>query len=959
MIFSRYCCLLLLLTLLTTELPAQLKEVGLPFIKNYTRFQYKGDTQNWCIDQDSNDHIYFANNAGLFQFDGSTWNKYNMPNHPSVRSLKIGDSGKIYVGGYNELGYFKADEKGALQYNSLLPLLNENIRGQIDFIWKIHQFQNELVFQTFERAYIFNGKTFRLLEAPNRFQFSFIVKNRLYFQDASLGLLEFKNNALVPLNGTASLNTAEVWGMLSLGNDSLLIATQNKGIFIYTDNNLLAWKSAAGTFLKKNGCLGATIIQKKFFVFNSVLAGVIICDISGNIIQHIHQKKGLQNNTILTSFIDTKNNLWLGLDNGIDFINESTALTYLGAHYNLGTVYASVIYKNNFYVATNQGLFYRPWNKDSNETLFSLVEGTTGQAWNIQVIDESLICSHNRGLLLIQGNKTSKTLDKKGYWGIKQIAGHADLFLASQYTGFSVFKKKQQSWQYRNDIEGFNKSSNTFELEGDDIWMIKDDLLYQLRVNHDITRFKLVKSFSELARDAKGISIISKLGDHLYFKSRDKFYSYSSERDTFTENKKLTSLFDSIPQIRFIYEDKGKNIWYVSNEALGMFKRQSDGSYQNIVTAFTNLKGSLVMNYTSINVIDNQNVFIGLTNGMAHFNSSLADRIFFKPRVHIRSFSFGKDTFFFGNNSSGIPVKHFSVPYKSNNVKFIFSSPMYQSPENIEFSYQLAGFSDGWSAWTPINFKEYTNLPEGKYAMHVKVRNSFGVVSNAVVIHFNISPPFYRHIIAYCLYILAGLGIIYFTRLHLKSTVKKQHYYETIEQRKVYLEKEARIKAEQHELEKAIEELEIEKLQINLLSKDRELVNNSFQVVKQNKLLNSIIQKIKNINDDSVDESTQLQLNKLVKTITKELNTDKSWEELEKHIKNVHFDFLRRLKSRYPGISSRELDLSTYLLLNMSSKEIAAIMNISSAGVELARYRLRKKIGLSREENLVSFLMSI
>ena len=73
----------------------------------------------------------------------------------------------------------------------------------------------------------------------------------------------------------------------------------------------------------------------------------------------------------------------------------------------------------------------------------------------------------------------------------------------------------------------------------------------------------------------------------------------------------------------------------------------------------------------------------------------------------------------------------------------------------------------------------------------------------------------------------------------------------------------------------------------------------------------------------------------------------------------MHFDFLKRLKEKYPTISPRELDLSTYLLMNMSTKEIAEIMNISSGGVELARYRLRKKLNLTKKENLTGFLMSI
>ncbi len=128
---------------------------------------------------------------------------------------------------------------------------------------------------------------------------------------------------------------------------------------------------------------------------------------------------------------------------------------------------------------------------------------------------------------------------------------------------------------------------------------------------------------------------------------------------------------------------------------------------------------------------------------------------------------------------------------------------------------------------------------------------------------------------------------------------------------------------------------------------------------KKNKILNGIIHKLKDINIESFEEFTLFQFSKLNKSIIKEVNVDKSWKDLEKHIKSVHFDFLKRLKEKYPAISPREMDLSTYLLMNMSTKEIAEIMNISNGGVELARYRLRKKLVLTKKENLLGFLMSI
>ena len=255
--------------------------------------------------------------------------------------------------------------------------------------------------------------------------------------------------------------------------------------------------------------------------------------------------------------------------------------------------------------------------------------------------------------------------------------------------------------------------------------------------------------------------------------------------------------------------------------------------------------------------------------------------------------------------------------------------------------------------------KEYTNLKEGDYIMKVKVKNSYGVQSEPAKLYFTISPPWYRHILAYLAYIILTIITVNIVYNRIKLKIRKNKYYETIEQRRLYLEKESKIRQEQHELEKEIERLKNDNLQIQILAKDKELVTNSLQVVKKNKVLNGILQKVKEIDIKDLDEPTKFQVTKLNKSIVKEVNNDKSWKDLEKHIKNVHFDFLKRLKEKYPTISPRELDLSTYLLMNMSTKEIAEIMNISIGGVELARYRLRKKLGLNKKENLIGFLMSI
>ena len=958
--FRRFNMLLIILLLSSMSLFGQSNSIGLPEINNYKRTDYKGGTQNWDIDQDKDGNLYFANNSGLFQFDGNSWTKYSLPNQSVIRTVEIHRSGKIFVGGYNEFGYFKSDARGKLVYFSLskfLNIRNDNTENTIDIIWKIHVDKEEVIFQSFGSIFILKNNTIKTIKAPTRFHFSFQVSNKIYLQDISAGLMEYRAGKIFPILNSSILNSTQVWGMFQLPKNKILIATLDKGLYVYENGTITSWDSEANNFMIKNSCLGGVLMKNKQIVLNSVRNGVIICDTSGKIIQYFNLKKGLQNNTVLSSFIDRNDNLWLGLDIGITFINENSPFSYFGLNDDISTVYASVIYKGNLYVATNQGVFYHSWNNRYKEDPFKLVEGTTGQASNIQVIDGQLICSHNRGALVLEGGKTIKTLDNVGYWVFKKIPNQPKFMIGSNYFGFSLFEKGTNGWQFVNQIEGFYKSVGDFEIEEKTIWVKKDNLIFNIALSTGYKSFKNIKTYNYLSETDKGISSIHKLRNTIYFKTNKHFYKYSHNSNDFYKDKTAGHLFKSIEDATITREDIYGNIWYTNSSGLGVLIKKNKDSYSTSTAPFLHLKQDLVLNNLSVNTVNPENIFIGLTEGLAHYNSKLFKDYITKPKVFIRSFSALKDTLFFGNGQ--LANKEYKIPFRSNYVKFIFSSPTYENIENIKFSYLLEGFDENWSNWSTSSLKEYTNLREGRYIMKVKVKDSFGIQSDEATFPFQISPPWYRHFLAFIFYSIVFLLIIHYIRKNIKAKIRKNKYYETIEQRRLYLEKESRIRQEQFDLEKEIERLKNEKLKIQILSKDKELVTNSLQVVKKNKILNGIIHKLKDINTETFDESSRFQITKLNKSIIKEVNADHSWKDLEKHIKNVHFDFLKRLKEKCPTISPRELDLSTYLLMNMSTKEIAEIMNISGGGVELARYRLRKKLNLNKKENLTGYLMSI
>ena len=87
------------------------------------------------------------------------------------------------------------------------------------------------------------------------------------------------------------------------------------------------------------------------------------------------------------------------------------------------------------------------------------------------------------------------------------------------------------------------------------------------------------------------------------------------------------------------------------------------------------------------------------------------------------------------------------------------------------------------------------------------------------------------------------------------------------------------------------------------------------------------------------------------------MTSEESWRIFEDNFNEVHEDFLKRLKQQFPDLSPGDLKLAAYLRMNLSSKEISPLLFISVRSIENKRSRLRKKLGLKEEDNLVDFII--
>lgn len=948
---------------------AQIKQTGLPLINNFPRTIYKASTQNWAITQNSMGFMYFANNDGLLEFDGQHWALFAMPNRSIVRSV-LAVSDTIFVGAYEELGFFAPNQSGKLTYHSLKQLIPKKY-ASFDEIWKIYNTSNGIIFQSFKFLFLYKNGTIEPIEPQSVYGHSYAIGEDIYFIDVKKGLGKLKGKQIEYLSTNPLFLENEVRCILATADNKLLIGFINKGMYLFDGNTVSPWETEVNNHLKENIVFSGIRLSNGIYAFGTIQNGVYIANEKGDILQHINRFKGLLNNTVLSLCEDKTGNLWLGLDNGIDYIEINSPISIYNHTFHIESTYASIVFNGFLYVGTNQGLFYSELkNLDNTQTFkanFKLIQGTEGQVWKLEVIDNQLLCGHNFGCFQIDGTKARRIAADRGYWTFLQYNGKPDTLICGTYNGLVLMVKEGISWKFHSRVEGFDESSRSIvQPTGQNVVWIAHGYrgLLKVQLSTNLTKvldWKVYTGKNNLPEELPYNG--HKINNEVVFSTKKGFYTYDEGQDSFYASEKYNRIFRDNWNVENIFTDNSGNLWYFSEGEMGLLRILEDGTFSNITVPFKRINSLLIESYEHLFIHDNRNVFIGSKNGLLHYNP-----LFKKDYSTPRSLVF-RDIIFSGKNEStalfNVPGDETStpapiaIPFSKNAVSFRYAYPQFEANENILFSCRLIGFDTNWSQWDKNTFKEYTNLKEGNYNFEVRTNAIDASHSLTYNFEFVIRPPFSRSIFAYIIYIivlvLVVLGNIYFVRRRVTKTrmLEKERYAKEIYEQEVAFREQAFI------AEKEIIHLRNEALENQVSHKNKELANTTLHLIHKNKILNAIKLQLNDLYDNNLMQSKKIQIEQINNKINKELKNEKFQRVFDSYFDDVHQDFINRLKGKHPELSARDLRLCAYLKMNLTTKEIAPLMTISVRGVEIGRYRLRKKLNLDRDENLIDYLLRL
>lgn len=870
-----------------------------PTVKNFDKETYKAGAQTWHIQQDESGNMAFAN-SGILEYDGTEWGLTWTGNRTTVRSLMYDqESGRLYFGAANEFGFLNIDNENHKKY----VIFTEGVNHAMEDIWAIHKISNHLWLRESNNMYRYDFKELKQICFPDKISCSAELEGRLliFVNNNGVFSLEGEDN-FMKVPGTEALDGKRVVSILPYKGNVMFVCSDGV-IFLFRQGILKEYDSGCRKELAAATVYCSTINQH-YLALGTVSDGVYIQDITSGEVMHLNTYSGLQNNTVLSLYFDRDDNLWLGLDKGIDLIFLNSAeYSVFGNPDRFGAGYASVVHDGNIWLGTNQGLYRAPYTEGGaipKDDEFVNIDSVKGQVWSLLAYDGTLFCCHDRGIYIIKDRKC-RHIPLNGAWKLERLREWPGFLLGSSYDRLFLLKKNGNRWEFDAWISGFEDASKAFEEDSDGtIWFshwIKGLFKLSLDMNtKSITHTQFMSRNNGFPEDWSNIPV--EIDNDVIFRTARGYYRYDK------------------------YSDKAHPI-----ERTDILESP----------ALKSLAAKRMQGFDDIRNLTDEEILVNTEDGFSIVRTGKLDEILERrlPQVYIKEIM--SDAVLYNSMSASRDSSSMlELPYGSNTLMVRAACPDYDGI-NLEFSFMLEGYDKQWSQFSQSNRKEYTGLPHGEYVLRVRARDDIHSNMTETAIPITICAPWYYSTMAIVIYIIILIMMI-------ASIYRLMYRYSIKRARHISMKKE--------------EELRKKQMRLDLEHKAQDLAASTMNVIRKNEILLDIDAKLEKVVENMADDRNRSLkiVGKIRHQIRENIQHDDVWKKFEKNFDIVYDDFLKRLGEKYPQLTMSDKKMCAYLKMELSSKEIAPLMNITVRSVEMTRYRLRKKLGLCREDNLTEFL---
>ena len=515
--------------------------------------------------------------------------------------------------------------------------------------------------------------------------------------------------------------------------------------------------------------------------------------------------------------------------------------------------------------------------------------------------------------------------------------------LEGNYNGLDIIERVNNKWVFKNKIEGFDISSRFFEMYNENELLVSHDQrgVFNITLNKDFTKAIKVEKDSLLGDGLK--SSLLEYNKNILYTYKEGTFKYDIKNNKFHKDTLLSTLLKNEEYIsgKLIFNNKTNVLWSFSKKNLNYLSTSSLSSDQKVnKVSFSETLPKGSTGYENMSHLKEQKYLMGTSTGYLVVDLE---------KVRSKSYSIAINSIAKSNLDDSLQYVNKRIlgdfDNKDNNLQLTFSVAEFDKYLDTEYQYQLEGIYNQWSDWSFSPKVHFTNLGYGDYTFNVKAKVGNIITSNIATYSFKIGKPWYLSNTLVIIYVITILLISLITH-----NVYKRYYRK---QREGLLLKTSReLELKEFENKEQFMRFNNEKLRQDIDNKNRELGISTMCLIKKNEFLNTLKKELKN-----ADSSNNLK--HIIKIIDRNLNNTDDWQVFEEAFNNADKDFLKKVKQKHPSLTSNDLKLCAYLRLNLSSKEIAPLLNISPRSVEVKRYRLRKKMQLQRESSLTDYILEI
>lgn len=929
---------LVLLLHQVTILLSQVETLGIPYIESFNKNEYRAGTSNWSIVSMKNGNILVANNSGFLDYNGVNWHLKTLPNRSIARSICLSESERIYVGGQDEIGYYTADSIGNLRFHSIRHQI-PNIHLPLEDIWECTSIGQKICFRSSNKVFVYdeiNG--FEVID-PNGAIISIdAINGEIYYTDLIEGIVSVDSKKSMDLKGESILGT-QIVSVLPFSKRELLVLTEQDGAYLISDNIVRRVKQSTFDLIKNYRVNCAVPISYGQFAVGTQFGGIIVIDQFQDVISVFDKSTNLINNDVRALTTDPFGNLWAGTNNGISKIDLASRVRLFSPDGDEQSATYDIAYNDNqLYIGTNTGLYKTEISMSGARYMhdeFSKVPNSDGQIWGINVINDEVLVGHNDGAYMLYDNKLRRLADRRGVW--KFIATKEKYLYVGTYTGVDIYKWNDGIPIYHKTLEGFGESSRIMiSVRDNEVWVSHPYRGVYRLTHNDVFENVMVEKYGE----ASGLP--SGLGNYIFdidgiptVSANTGVYSFDRAANIFRENKTYHCIGADEHNVRRLL-DGG---YYIAEHEVG--KLTIDRVKKDTITEiYPELNEVFVGGFETMYELDSTTLLVCTDKGIIVYNNA-NDGINIPPNVEIHEVKMAKaDNHIIHSGYGTIPEKSVELESNENAIRFLFSSSNHDV--SSKFRYRLNGLENEWSEWTNEISKEYNNLSHGLYSFEVQTADMYGRISKPKLYPFLIKAPWYLSTVAKLLYAILFVGGF----LLLYLVPRKKYKSET---------KELQLAKKQSE--KEIEILKTQQLETAITHKNAQLASSTLHLVQKNETINKIRTEIENVRKKVKDPEAKKELKKVISVLSDDERLEDDWESFSLHFDQVHSDFLKRLKAKYPELTRKDQKMAAYLRMNLSTKEIAPLLGISVRGVEIGRYRLRKKMALDTGIKLRKYMV--